>query len=662
MPTFSWCQTAQQDSLWQLIQQEQDDSLKAKQLLRLARTYNRSDWRKQNEYGRQAFMLVQHSDYDKLKVDALNTIGGSKLRSAESPDSALFYYEQGLAIAKSRGFPSREADLLNNIGILYFQIGAADKAFENYQKAIEIAEENELPVNLCRYLNNMAIILKDQEEYDKALGYYNRALKTARELDNKRIIAALLTNIGVVYELQKEYDLALEHYTESLQIKRSINDKFGEVITLCNVGDLFREQGMLELALRYHQEGIKLATQVEYKSGEADCLCGIGETLVKLKQYEEAIQFAERGLAISEKIDYLEGQVNLKEITATSNAAIGKFAEAYEVQKEYIALKDSLNASRKVNQINELEAKYQLRQKETENQLLQEKQIRQQEALQKRNILNIAALVIVVLISLLAFSYYRSSRRKQKYNEELKQEVEQRTLELKTSNQELLDMNQELERFAFIASHDLKEPLRNIILFNELIQKELKPHITNEVKDYFSFVNNSGQQMYFLIESALEFSKLAKTESLYQPTDVRQIIEQTKENIKGMIKEKNAVVEYGTMPTIQSNPEQLYLIFKNLIENGIKYNENTTPKVSITYQNGSDHLFVITDNGIGIAEEYHEKVFQMFERLHNQTRYPGSGLGLSIVEKTLKRLGGTISLTSTSGKGSTFMVRIPNVN
>ena len=144
-----------------------------------------------------------------------------------------------------------------------------------------------------------------------------------------------------------------------------------------------------------------------------------------------------------------------------------------------------------------------------------------------------------------------------------------------------------------------------------------------------------------------------------QPTDVNQVIGQAKENLQQLIEQKNAVVESENLPTIQSNPDQLYLVFKNLIENGIKYNDSETPKVSITYQCSEDHQFIIKDNGIGISPEFHDKIFQMFKRLHNRSEYPGSGLGLSIVSKILQRLGGRISLASENGKGSTFFVRIP---
>ena len=184
--------------------------------------------------------------------------------------------------------------------------------------------------------------------------------------------------------------------------------------------------------------------------------------------------------------------MDFKDLLAHSHAALGNYALAYEHQSDYLLLHDSMTSLQRFRQINELEAQYQLSQKEAENQLISEKQIRQQATLQKRNAQIVAVIALLFMVSWFAINYYRSSQQKQLYNTELRRAVEERTTQLNRSIQDLKDTNQELENFAFIASHDLKEPLRSIISFNNLIQKKLKDQVKGEIKDYFNFVNNSG--------------------------------------------------------------------------------------------------------------------------------------------------------------------------
>ncbi len=659
--SLSWCsgQTVQQDSLLHLISASKADSTKARLLVELANSYIRSDWKKQYEYAAQALRILEKDGDQRLRADALY-IAGSSFRPRDEPsDSALVYFEQGIQLCEAIGYTVKIADFYNGFGAHYHVLGVYDKAFEYYQQAIAVAEEEGLRQALCRYQNNAGLILLLTGEKERALPYFHQALEVAEELEDRLIISAVLSNIGIVHSELGRYDLALECYTRSLEVRRTINDKIGEALTICNIGNVHRRKGLFELALQYQHEGLELAEEIDFTRGRSVCLEGITFTYFDWEKYEETIEYAEIGLALSERNGLLENQVDFKNLSAQSYAKLGDMEKAYELTQEYIVIRDSLNSMEASSQINELEAKYQLRQKETENQLIREREAGQQTAIRNRNILIGGTLALLVLISLLAFSYYRTSQQKQAYNNQLKRAVDDQTIALNQTIDALKDTNHELENFAFIASHDLKEPLRSMVSFNNLIQKKLAGQLTDETKEYFAFVNNSGQQMYQLIESTLEFSRLTKSEGVYELVDTAELVEQTKENLQRLIQQQQAIVEADPLPSIQSIPDQLYLVFKNLIENGIKYNTNPQPKVSIRYQQKDAHEFTFTDNGIGIAREFHDKIFEMFKRLHSRAEYPGSGLGLSIVHKIVHRLGGSISLESEVGKGSVFVVRIP---
>lgn len=656
-PTF--LQVTEQDSLIGLISKVKEDSLKAKLLIDVAVGYKRSDRRKQYEYGKEAYRLLEHTNYNWLKVQALHVLGDSYLSKEEPSDSALIYFEKGLSLSKEIGDLAKEADYYNGLGTFYHQTGIYDKAFKYYQQAIEIAEQEGLQESLCRYQNNMALILMMEHEYDRALKYFQQALEIAEEIDNKLIISALLSNIGVIYNATGAYDLALEKYTRSLEVRRMNNDKVGEVLTICNIGNNYRKKGLFDRALIYQKQGLALAEEIDFNRGKSTCIEGISLSYFDSGQYEQAIRTAKQGLEICKKTAYLKNQVEFTRLLAESYAAIDNYLLAYKFHYEYTILNDSLTSLQRLRQINELETKYRFSQKEAETQLIREKQIRQEEVLRRRNIIIVAVLTLLVMISLLAFNYYHSLKQKQQYNQQLQQAVEERTVKLNQSIEMLKDTNRELENFVFIASHDLKEPLRSIVSFNNLIQRKLRGSISTEIQDYFDFINNSGQQMYHLIESSLEFSKLSKIEIVNESVDVNQVLSQVEESLKILIQQRNVTIKYKDLPTIESNPGQLFLVFKNLIENGIKYNDSEMPEIMITYQKNQVYEFSISDNGIGIPNEFHDHIFKMFKRLHDRGEYTGSGLGLAIVRKILKRLGGSISLNSKNEKGSTFIVKLP---
>ena len=238
--------------------------------------------------------------------------------------------------------------------------------------------------------------------------------------------------------------------------------------------------------------------------------------------------------------------------------------------------------------------------------------------------------------------------------------LERQQTQIQRQNQDLVNANQDLERFASMASHDLKSPLRNIGSFIGLIRRKIKKYEDNDLNEYLEFVEVSVQQMSHLIQDILEYSKIGNDEIHAEEVYLENVLSTVKSQLQHYIKERNATIESTSLPIIRANATQMQLLFQNIIENGIKYNESDAPLISIYYFNDDQyHHFSFQDNGIGIAPEFKERVFGMFKRLHNTTEYKGTGIGLAICKKIVEHHGGEVELESVVGSGSIFSIKLP---
>jgi len=243
--------------------------------------------------------------------------------------------------------------------------------------------------------------------------------------------------------------------------------------------------------------------------------------------------------------------------------------------------------------------------------------------------------------------------------------------EMKTKNIALQNANAELHSFNFIASHDLQEPLRKIQLFSKHIAETEK--FSEKTQNYFNRIISAGERMQNLIVSLLDLSRTSATELIFEPCDLNAIVEESKDDLQLVITEKQAVVEYENLPTINASHIQLSQLFTNLIDNAIKYSRpQIKPHIKIAASivegekiehpsaNQKDYYAIkIADNGIGFNQEYATKIFEIFQRLHGKNEYSGTGIGLAIVKKIVTNHNGFIVAEGVPGIGSIFTIYIP---
>gem|GEM_PF-5121983 len=220
--------------------------------------------------------------------------------------------------------------------------------------------------------------------------------------------------------------------------------------------------------------------------------------------------------------------------------------------------------------------------------------------------------------------------------------------------------NEDLERFAYVASHDLREPLRMVTSFSQLLEKNYKGRLDPDADEFIHYIVEGGTRMEMLVNDLLDYSRVTSMAKPLVSIETDNAVNTAIKNLSSAISESKAEISVDPLPVILGDLTQLTLVFQNLLANAIKFRGDKTPVVHIgSVRMGDKWIFSVQDNGIGIDPDYHEKIFEIFQRLHNRGQYSGTGIGLAICKRIIERHGGKIWVESDEGKGSTFYFTIP---
>lgn len=244
---------------------------------------------------------------------------------------------------------------------------------------------------------------------------------------------------------------------------------------------------------------------------------------------------------------------------------------------------------------------------------------------------------------------------------------------LRYQAEELARSNAELQEFAYIASHDLQEPLRKIQAFGERLNTKASELLDKQCKDYLDRMMNASERMQHLISDLLKYSRVTTQARTFIPIALSEVVREVLSDLETRIEQENGCVDVGNLPTIEIDPLQIRQLFQNLISNSLKFHKDgIAPKIIIRSEFigkvGNDSLptsseqlcrITVQDNGIGFDEKYLDRIFKIFQRLHGREKYKGTGIGLALCHKIIKRHGGHITAKSKPGKGATFIITLP---
>lgn len=437
-------------------------------------------------------------------------------------------------------------------------------------------------------------------------------------------------------------------------------------------------------------------------------LTNTGDNIVKLDDLHLSVLSAEsgqRGYLLTDNIIYLEPyqaalsrvraqitevqaikseipeqQLRINEITRLADAKIVELVEIVglaQQNKDELALR-LLKTDRGKNIYLEFRALFETTrqiEKSYRESLLQRLTKGRDDARLNFILSGILSSVLVILMLVLSFINVKKERKYlavlESQNEELALKVEERTQELRLYSEELSRSNRELEDFAFVASHDLQEPLRKIQAFGDRLEASFSQELGEQGLDYMKRMRNAAQRMSLLINDLLDFSRINTRGRDFAATNLADVVNGALDDLEIAIAESNAQINIGNLPVIQADSSQLSQLFLNLLSNSLKFRlPDRAPLITITAAVHQPNIMqqaicqdwyviTLTDNGIGFAEEYAEKIFTPFQRLHGRSEYKGTGIGLAVCRRIVERHRGLIYASGEQGVGATFTLILP---
>lgn len=565
-------------------------------------------------------------------------------RKAGHYQQTKVYHNKCLELARDNNNLKMVEYSYHGLGYLYETIGDFEKAVEFYFKSLVMAEEKGAEKDVIISLQNISNTYLKVGDNKNALNNIDRAYLLSLDLDDSLTLANVLVDYGAALNKAGQYNEALEKLQAALVKYEELHQKTEMGTAIIQIIDVYLKERTYDLAQKYLAQGLELQeSMANYDLAQLHQKAG--DLYQKLNQPIKAKEAYLSSLDISD-------QHNYRVFSEKSNYSLYQLLQEeqnYQASLKYleksIAIKDALLGENKNKNIVELQFKYDSEKSEKEIQTLK---------LQKNKTIFWGSML---LFGFLSIAMIFTIRIKAKSN----QKLIKKNSEIQNQNIQLIESNEVLSQYAYVAAHDLKEPLRNIGNFINLLQRRYGKDFNEEANEYMTFVKEGAKRMNNLLKDLLEYSTISSQKKGDEDINIRNVIENVLLDLSASIAEKNAnLVIPNETPNLIINRFHLQQLMQNLIGNALKFCKEN-PKIIIDAQQKNDETIItVEDNGIGMKKEYENKVFNLFQRLNkNDTNFEGNGIGLTICKNIVSKYNGRIWYEPGTVAGTKFFISFP---
>lgn len=550
------------------------------------------------------------------------------------------------------------------LGVTDQRLGYHEEAMEHFLASLEMEQKRGDQVRESKVLNGIAILYYRQENHKAAIEYFERAIAAMKNVGNSERAAISTANLGLIYFNQGKFQASLEKYNEALTIFRTVGkNKLGEYVTLSNIGNTLVQLGQYERAETYQRKALAYFQEQGLVRNESETLLSLSKLYYQSEEStQRALSYARQSLQKAKDINFKEAIIAAYEHIANIYEGEGDFEQALAVYKQFKATQDSLLNSERIIKIEEMQARFDVEQKNRQIQLLNKESALQQARLDRQKLWRIGMFSGIALLMIIAGLLYRYNKQKKKANKLL----EEKNQQIKHKNTELMLLNEEKSEFMGMAVHDLRNPLSGIKSVLSMLQAD-GPMPAEEKQEYLQIIDQSADRMLILINNLLDINAVEEggrpleMQSVKADTVMRDAVESQRRNAA----EKDITIitqlqDPDTATMVQANEEALQRVLENLVSNAVKYSPHGA-LVEVESEQQSDQMVIsVRDNGPGIPLDEQNQLFKRFSRISTQPtgNESSTGLGLFVVKKLIEKMNGEVHCESEPGVGTTFIVRL----
>lgn len=603
---------------------------------------------------KKAEKIIISSDLAKRSNDIFYDLGYTYFM-VDSMSLSVKYFSEYLELAPAIQL-SRKGKIYNKISQAHNKLGDPEQAFEYQIQNLRIREELKDTVQLGNCIYQLGSIQFHLGNYNDALKYYKEAHEINLILNDSFTLFSCLAAIGGTYNRLGNWEKATEYNNKAFAITLAINYKTGIAYVYHNLAADYYLKEEYEKSLGYALISVETKKEINYKWGLSESYKMAGLNYMKLNRLDEASVALEKSLSIAEELESKPQKVEALDALSQLASAKGDYkSKSYYLEQILNTKKQFINESVQ-RKIENSKNNYEIYKRDRKiNSLERSSEIQQF----KTRMYSLILAITVPFILLLIYAQYRL-KKANLLLEENNALIEVQNRELEESNKALEDSNTELEQFAYVASHDMREPIRTIRSFNNLLLKKYERVLGDRGSEFVYFVDDASKRLDIMLTDLLNYSRVNTKDKNRSNIELIDAVKAAARNLANKMDGEDVSLNIAPLPQVTANPVQMERLFQNLIENGIKYNQQDKKVIDVDCRKkGNEYIISIKDNGIGIESAYQDKIFEIFRRLHGTAEYEGSGIGLATCKKIVEKHQGKIWVDSCPGEGTTMYFSLP---